>query len=196
VNAENGTPPPQPPAVSVVTTVGQLKALVGQDLGAGPWHLVTQQQVDAFADLTGDHQYIHIDTERARQTPYGGTIAHGYFTLSLLPALTLEREGIRVDLGGRMRVNYGLNRLRFPAPVPVGRRIRARTRLLAVEEVAEPGAPTPGGSSPGASTLVGEGQRAAGAGRPPVQITWQHTVEVEGSEKPALVAEAITRFYF
>src|ERR671923_3076330 len=122
-----------------VQTIEQLKALIGQELGVGQWVEITQEQVNAFADLTGDHQFIHVDPERAAQTMFGGTIAHGYLTLSLLPALTCDRDGVRVDLGARMSVNYGLNRVRFPGPVPVGKRIRLRTKLLDVEEL-NPGA--------------------------------------------------------
>ncbi|MDQ3703235.1 MAG: MaoC family dehydratase [Chloroflexota bacterium] len=166
-----GTELPPSPAPRTVRTVEDLRALVGQELGVGPWHLVTQAQVDVFAEVTGDHQYIHVDPSRARETMYGGTIAHGYLTLSLLPRLTREREGVRLELPARMSVNYGLNRVRFPGPVLVGRRIRARTKLLALQEAA-----------PGAA--------------PWVQVTWLQTVEVEDAERPAMVAETVTRFVF
>src|SRR3954453_3902193 len=106
-----------------VQTIEELKGLAGQELGGGQWVEITQEQVNAFADLTGDHQYIHVDPERAKQTMFGGTVAHGYLTLSLLPLLGRDREGVRMNLKGRMAVNYGLNRVRFPAPVPVGKRI-------------------------------------------------------------------------
>ena len=152
----------------VVTTVAELKELVGQELGVSDWLEVTQERVDAFADATGDHQYIHVDPERARETFFGGTIAHGYLTLSLIPELSRTRRGVKIDLGGRLGVNYGLNRVRFPAPVRVGKRIRLRTKLLVVEEV---------------------GERC-------VQLTSQQTVEIEGEERPACVAETVGRTYF
>jgi len=151
----------------VVRTVEELKALEGQDLGVGKWHLVTQEQVNAFADCTGDHQWIHVDVERAKNSVWGGTIAHGYLTLSLLPLLGRERDGVKIDLGARMGVNYGSNRVRFISPVLVGKRIRVRTKLLKVEELPNC-----------------------------VQITYENTIEVEGSERPACVAETIGRMYF
>jgi acyl dehydratase len=159
-----------------VQTIEQARALVGQELGAGRWVEITQEQVNAFADLTGDHQYIHVDPERAAGTMYGGTIAHGYLTLALLPLLGRERDGVRLNLGGRMAVNYGLNRVRFPEPVRVGKRIRLRTTLLSVEEV-NPGE-GPGGAPQAA------------------QLVYQQTVEVEGTDKPAMVAETVSRIYF
>ncbi len=152
----------------VVRKVAELRELVGQEIGVGPWVEITQERVNQFADATGDHQYIHVDPERAKQTFFGGTIAHGYLTLSLIPFLSQGRDGVKIDLGGRMTVNYGLNRVRFPAPVRVGKRVRLRTTLLAVEEV---------------------GEQA-------VQITQRQTVEVEGEEKPACVAETLSRIYF
>lgn len=159
---ESGSPP------RVVRTVAELRELVGQEIGVGPWVEITQERVNQFADATGDHQYIHVDPERAKQTFFGGTIAHGYLTLSLIPFLSQGRDGVKIDLGGRMTVNYGLNRVRFPAPVRVGKRVRLRTTLLAVEEV---------------------GEQA-------VQITQRQTVEVEGEEKPGCVAETLSRIYF
>lgn len=159
-----------------VSTIEQLKSLVGQELGIGQWFEVTQEQVNAFADVTGDHQYIHVDAERARQTIFGGTIAHGYLTLSLLPLLTRERAGVRINLGGRMAINYGLNRVRFPGPVHVGKRIRVRSKLLNVEEI---------------------NARAGPDGKPQaVQLTTEQTVEVEGAKRPGMVAETLTRIYF
>ena len=107
-----------------------LESCAGTHLGYSAWHEITQEQVNAFADATGDHQWIHVDPERAAAGPFGTTIAHGYLTLSLLPALLGDR--LRVE-GVRMAVNYGLNRVRFPAPVPVGSRVRAE--LLEVTEV-------------------------------------------------------------
>ena len=150
-----------------VETVEELRELVGQELGAGRWLEMTQERVDAFADATGDHQWIHVDPERAAKTPFGGTIAHGFLTLSLLPLLRREWEGIRVDLHPKMGINYGLNRVRFISPVRVGRRIRLRTRLLGVEDVA---------------TDI-------------LQVTYQQTIEIEGEERPAMVAESIGRQY-
>jgi acyl dehydratase len=159
-----------------VRTIEEAKALVGQEIGVGKWVQITQEQVNAFADITGDHQYIHVDPERAAKTPYGGTIAHGYLTLSLLPTLSRDREGVRLNLGGRMSINYGLNRVRFPGPVHVGKRVRLRTTLAKVEEI-----------NPGAGP----------DGRPQaVQLTMQQTVEVEGAERLGMVAETLTRIYF
>ena len=154
-------------ATRTVGTVEELRALVGQELGTGQWMEVTQDRVDAFAELTGDHQYIHVDPERAAATPFGGTIAHGFLTLSLLPLLRREWHGVVVDLGPRMSINYGLNKVRFIAPVRVGRRIRLRTRLLGVDERA-----------------------------PSVyHLTYQHTVEIEGEDRPGMIAESIARMY-
>ena len=150
----------------VFESLADLHGAVGEHIGHSDWHVVSQEQVTAFADATGDHQWIHVDPARAAAGPFGTTVAHGYLTLSLIPMLA--SEVYRVG-GVRMGVNYGLNRVRFPAPVPVGRRIRARTVLLGAEEVA-------GGAA--------------------VQITWGYTVEVEGGQRPAMVAEALTRIYF
>ncbi len=150
-----------------IETVDELRELVGQELGVGRWVEITQERVDAFADATDDHQFIHVDPERAAKTPFGGTIAHGYLTLALLPMLGREREGEQVDLKPKMLVNYGMNRVRFVAPVRVGSRIRLRTVLQAVEEI---------------SSNV-------------YQLTYGQTVEIEGGERPALVAETLTRVY-
>jgi acyl dehydratase len=139
---------------------------VGAQLGVSPWHQITQEQVDLFAAATGDRQWIHVDPERARAGPFGGTIAHGYLTLSLLPLLL--RDLVRAQ-DTRLAVNYGLNRVRFMAPVPVGSRIRAAAVLREVTEV-------PGGA---------------------VQLVLLVTVEIEGDgSKPACVAETVTRLYF
>lgn len=136
----------------------------------GPWLTITQERIDRFAEVTGDVQWIHTDPQRAaRESPYGATVAHGYLTLSLLPLLT---ESNHPDFfqknypGMRLRVNYGLDRVRFPAPVVVGSRIRARTRLVAAEEI--------GGA---------------------VQIRYLITVEIDGGGKPACVAEFLARLY-
>lgn len=142
-----------------------LRERVGTELGVSAWMEITQERVDAFADATDDHQYIHVDPERAAQTPFGGTIAHGYLTLSLVVPLA---DQVEVDVGDpRMGVNYGLDRVRFPAPVPVGSKIRARVVLDSVEEV-------PGG----------------------IHMKRTVTMEIEGSDKPGMVAETLTRLYY
>jgi acyl dehydratase len=140
-----------------------LNALVGEHLGYSEWHEVTQEQINLFADATGDHQWIHVDVERAKAGPFGGPIAHGYLTLSLVPLLLSEIINVT---GFAMAVNYGLNRLRFPAPVPVGAKIRAGVTLASQEDVA-------GG----------------------VQCTLVTTIEIEGGAKPACVAELLFRYY-
>ena len=150
-----------------VETVDELRGLVGQELGVGPWLEITQDRVNAFAEATGDDQFIHVAPERAAKTPFGGTIAHGYLTLSLLPFLSRSRAGVKLDLKEKMLVNYGLNRVRFVSPVIVGSRVRLRTVLKAVDEI-----------SPNV-----------------YQLTNDQTVEIEGSERPALVAETLTRTY-
>jgi acyl dehydratase len=151
----------------VVTSPDQLQDFVGQELGVSPWLEITQDRVDAFADATGDHQFIHVDPERAARTPFGGTIAHGLLTLSLVPSLGDARTGVVFDLQPRMRINYGLNRVRFPAPVRVGKRVRLRTTLQSVEPV----------------------------GPDVYQLVYLQTMEIEGETKPALVAETISRLY-
>jgi len=143
--------------------IDELKAHAGEDVGVSSWHDVTQAEIDAFADATGDHQWIHVDPERARKTPFGGTIAHGYYTLSL--AARFLEELLHID-GVAFIFNYGLNRLRFPAAMPVGGRVRMHLRLGAVEDV-------PGG----------------------VMMTSELTFEGEGCEKPVCVAEVLTRAY-
>jgi acyl dehydratase len=140
-----------------------LEKLVGEHLGYSEWHEVTQEQVNLFADATGDHQWIHVDVERAKSGPFGGPIAHGYLTLSLAP--TLLTEIMRVD-GVAMGINYGLNKLRFPSPVPVGSKVRAGATLANVEQVS-------GG----------------------VQVTLNTTFEIEGGTKPVCVAEILFRYY-
>jgi acyl dehydratase len=146
-----------------ITGLDELRAKVGEELGVSDWHDVTQEAIDAFADVTGDHQWIHVDPVRARQTPFGGTIAHGYYTLALHPmfaAQLLKFEGFA------FAVNYGLDRVRFPAPLPVGNRVRMRISLVAVDDVL-------GGA----------------------QITMKLTFEGEGALKPVCVAESLTRVY-
>jgi len=136
---------------------------VGSHLGHTEWRELTQERVDAFADVTEDHNYIHVDPDRAAAGPFGVTVAHGYLTLSLLAPLIAEL--LRVD-GAGTAVNYGLDRLRFPAPLPVGSRFRAGAELLEVTD-------TPGG----------------------VHVKLRATVEAEGAEKPSLVADVLFRFY-
>jgi acyl dehydratase len=143
--------------------IAGLKEQIGQHLGYSDWHEVTQEQVNLFAEATGDHQWIHVDVERAKAGPFGGPIAHGYLTLSLTP--TLLEQVIQVS-GISMGINYGLNRLRFPSPVPVGSKVRAGAKLAGVEDV--------------------EGG---------VQVTLEVTYEVEGATKPACVAEVLFRYY-
>ncbi len=147
----------------VFTGLDELADASGVELGSTGWTTITQERVNLFADATGDHQWIHVDVERARSGPFGGTIAHGFLTLSLLPELIGQL--LRVE-GIQLAVNYGLNRVRFPAPVPVGSRLRASARLAEVT-------------------------RLAGA----VQAVIATTIEVEGGQKPVCVAESITRFY-
>jgi len=140
-----------------------LKARVGDHLGYSEWKVVTQEQVNLFADATGDHQWIHVDIERAKAGPFGGPIAHGYLTLSLTPALLSEVMNVS---GISMGVNYGIDKLRFPSPVPVGSKLRAGVQLASLEDVT-------GGA----------------------QVKLVVTYEVEGSSKPACVAEIIFRYY-
>jgi acyl dehydratase len=153
--------------MSEVVTFGSAQALteaVGTTLGPGPWRTVTQERVDAFADATDDHQWIHLDPERAAAGPFGGTVAHGFLTLSLLPSLVGELYRVT---GARMGVNYGLNKVRFPAPVRVGSKIRASAVLASVE-------PVTGG----------------------VQVVARVTVSTDSGEKPVCVAETVSRVYF
>ncbi|MFG1760203.1 MaoC family dehydratase [Micromonospora echinofusca] len=144
-------------------SLDELTAAVGQTLGPGPWQRIDQRRVDLFADATDDHQWIHLDPQRAATGPYGGTIAHGYLTLSLLPALVGRLYRVR---GVRMGVNYGLNRVRFPAPVRVGTAVRAVASIAEVSPVA-------GG----------------------VQLVTAVTVECDAGGKPVCVAETVSRLY-
>ncbi len=142
----------------------EVKSLIGEELGSSDWHRVTQEDVNAFADVTRDHQWIHIDVVRAeKESPYGTTIAHGYFTLSLVPYLMSQVWKVK---GVKMGVNYGLNKLRFPAAVPVGKKVRAHATLANVEDVK-------GG----------------------MQVAVNITIEVEDGKKPACVIEALFRYY-
>ena len=147
----------------VFESLDAVRAAVGEVNGFSDWHVVTQEQVNMFAEATGDHQWIHIDPERAAQGPFGTTIAHGYLTLSLIPMLASEIT--RVE-GVRMGVNYGLNKVRFPAPVPVGSKVRASSKFIAVEEI-------PGG----------------------LHVVSEVTIEREGGDKPCCVAETVARMY-
>lgn len=152
-------------ALRVIKGLDELKTLIGQSLGTSDWLPITQEQVQQFADSTRDHQWLHVDPERAqRESPYGQTIAHGFLTLSLCPALaqdTFQIEGIK------MGVNYGLNRVRFPNAVRVGSRVRLTSQLIDLKECQE-----------GAT------------------VTYKQTIEVEGEDKPACVAEMMARLYF
>jgi acyl dehydratase len=148
----------------VFATPQELIGAVGTEIGAGGWLVVDQKRIDTFADATGDHQWIHVDPERAKDGPFGSTIAHGYLTLSLLPLLV--SEVYRVE-GVRMGVNYGLNKVRFVNPVRVGSSVRAVVTLASVEEL-------PGDMLQVAASVV---------------------VELQGSEKPAAVAESLSRYY-
>ena len=145
-------------------TLQDLAACVGQEVAVSDWIEITQPQVNQFADATGDHQWIHVDVARAKAGPFGAPIAHGFLTLSLLPKFY---ENAFEVVESRMGVNYGLNRVRFMAPVPVGSRLRGRMKLLAAEPIA------------------GDG----------MQMTWEMTVEREGSAKPVCVAESLVRRY-
>ena len=141
----------------------ELESRIGEEVGVSPWVEVSQQRIDQFAEATGDFQWIHVDPKRAKDSPFGTTIAHGFLTLSLLPRLAASA----LEIGDvRMGVNYGLNRVRFPAPVPSGSRIRARLKLLGYE-------PLEGGA----------------------QLVMEVTMERDGSDKPVCVAETVSRRY-
>jgi acyl dehydratase len=145
-------------------SLAELPPLVGQEIAVSDWLTITQEQVNLFAEATGDHQWIHVDVEKAKAGPFGAPIAHGFLTLSLLPRLVESA----MHIGNvRMGVNYGLNKVRFTAPVPVGSRVRARIVLLACDPVDNGG----------------------------MQITSRVTIELEGSDRPACVAESIGRRY-
>ncbi len=146
-------------------SLDDLRKAVGTEVGVSDWLEIDQARIDLFADATDDHQWIHVDPEAAAKGPFGTTVAHGYLTLSLLPKLS---ESIVRVSGVRMGVNYGLNKVRFPAPVPVGSRVRARYELLSVEDVDKGG----------------------------IQTVFKVTVERDGGEKPVCVAETVSRFFF
>ncbi|MDT7559424.1 MAG: hypothetical protein QOI68_3894 [Pseudonocardiales bacterium] len=141
----------------------ELKAAVGEQLGTSDWVTVEQKQIDTFAEATGDHQWIHVDAEKAKDGPFGGTIAHGYLTLSLLPVFSAQVYKVE---NVKMGINYGLNKVRFTSPVPVNSRLRGSFELLEVSEVKDA-----------------------------LQVVNKVTVEIEGSERPACVAEWVTRVY-
>jgi acyl dehydratase len=146
-----------------ITGLEELKGLAGETLGTSNWHEVTQKDINTFADVTGDHQFIHVDPERAKQTPFGGPIAHGYYTLSLAPYLSDQAFELK---GFAMAVNYGLNKVRFPAPLPIGSKVRLVAKLAQVDEI-------PGGA----------------------QMTMELTFERENGDKPVCVAESLARVY-
>ncbi|MGA8393021.1 MAG: MaoC family dehydratase [Burkholderiaceae bacterium] len=145
-------------------TLKELAACAGQDVATSDWMTITQQQVNQFAEATGDHQWIHVDVEKARKGPFGGPIAHGFLTLSLLPRFF---ESTIEVVESAMGVNYGLNKVRFIAPVPVGSKLRARMKLLSAEPIDNNG----------------------------YQMTWEITVEREGASKPVCIAESLSRRY-
>ena len=145
-------------------SLSALADCVGQEVAVSEWVTITQEQVNRFADATGDHQWIHVDVERAKAGPFGAPIAHGFLTLSLLPVFFESAFDIR---NTRMGVNYGLNRVRFTAPVPVGSRVRARLTLQAIEPIEQGGQ----------------------------QMTWAVVVEREGADKPVCFAESLVRQY-
>jgi acyl dehydratase len=150
--------------MKTLQSLSELPALVGHEVAVSDWLTVTQEQVNLFAQATGDHQWIHVDVERAKAGPFGAPIAHGFLTLSLIPKFFESSMEIR---NSRMGVNYGLNKVRFTSPVPVGSRLRARMKLLSCEPIENHG----------------------------VQMAWLVTVEREGSDKPACIAESLTRRY-
>lgn len=151
-------------AITTFDGLDEVRAAVGRHLGYSDWVEVTQDRVDTFADATGDHQWIHVDVERARtESPFGGPIAHGYLTLSMSNELLPHIVEVR---GVSMGVNYGVDRVRFPAPVPVGSRVRAGAELIGADDVT-------GG----------------------IQTTMRVTIEVEGGARPACVIDAVSRFY-
>ena len=146
-----------------ITGLDELRDAEGDTLGTSDWHEVTQSAIDAFADVTGDHQWIHVDPERAKDTPFGGTIAHGYYTLALAPRFS---EQIFKLEGFAFGLNYGLDRVRFPAPLPVGTKVRMVAKVAGVEDI-------PGGA----------------------QLRLELTFEREGGDKPVCVAESLARVY-
>jgi len=152
-----------PATVKMIGSIDEAIELVGQELGIGQWKLIDQHRIDEFAEVTEDHQWIHVDTERVKaETAQGSTIAHGFLTLSLIPALSKDNYSFE---NRKMGLNYGLNKVRFLAPVPVDSRVRVRSELIHAARISDTA----------------------------VNITIRHTVELEGSEKPAAIAELVTR---
>ncbi|HZM78280.1 MAG TPA: MaoC family dehydratase [Candidatus Limnocylindrales bacterium] len=145
-------------------TIEELKAAVGTVVGQSDWVTVDQQRINTFADATGDHQWIHVDPDKAAQGPFGTTIAHGYLTLSLIPMLSADVVKVK---DARMGINYGLNRVRFPAPLPAGEKVRATFELLSVEDLEDGG----------------------------IQVVSKVMIEREGGDKPVCVAETVSRSY-
>ncbi len=148
----------------VFETLADLKACVGEEVAVSDWETITQERIDKFADATGDHQWIHVDPERAATGPFGKTIAHGFLTLSMLPHFfqsSIELKDVK------MGINYGLNRVRFTSPVPVGSEVRARMKLLSIGDLPDNGA----------------------------QMVWEITFERKGADRPVCVAESISRRY-
>ena len=150
--------------MKIFQTIAELAQLTGQEVAVSDWTTITQQQINLFADATGDHQWIHTDPVKAAAGPFGATIAHGFLTLSLIPKFFDQAFTI---VGTRMGVNYGLNKVRFTAPVPVGSRLRARLKLIASEPIDNDG----------------------------MQMTWEVLIEREGAAKPVCVAESMVRHY-
>jgi acyl dehydratase len=148
---------------TIINGLDDLKSKVGEELGVSDWLDVTQEAIDAFADATGDHQWIHVDPERAKDTPFGGTIAHGLYTLSLGPKFSYDLFEVQ---GVAFGLNYGYNKVRYPAPLPIGSRVRMRATLTAADDI-------PGG----------------------LQMTVTQTFEREGGDKPVCVAESVSRIY-
>jgi acyl dehydratase len=150
-------------AMLTLSGIDEVRAHVGKELGVSQWHEVTQDAINQFAEVTGDHQWIHVDVERAKETPFGGTIAHGYYTLALAPMFSYELFTFE---GFAFALNYGVNKVRFPAPLPVGSKVRMRAELAEVQDI-------PGG----------------------IQVQTTLTFEREGGEKPVCVAETLMRAY-
>lgn len=150
--------------MKIFQTLQELALCVGQTVAISPWTEITQKQVNQFADATGDHQWIHIDIEKAKAGPFGGPIAHGFLTLSLIPMLS--ESAIKIE-EVRMGVNYGLNKVRFTSPVPVGSRLRGHMKLLSATFIDDNG----------------------------MQFAWEITIEREGADKPACIAESLARYY-
>jgi len=148
----------------VFETLSDLKACVGDEVAVSDWETITQERIDQFAEATGDHQWIHVDPERAAKGPFGKTIAHGFLTLSMLPHFFQNALQLK-DV--KMGINYGLNRVRFTSPVPVGSEVRARLKLLSIEDLPDNGA----------------------------QMLWEVVFERKGADRPVCVAESISRRY-